>query len=693
MPQYIQNPTTGEQTTLEEKKFGTLQNAANAGYSPITADSLKPVPAIDLPEEPTNNIGVGVLEGGQAAIDYMQKQGVERLKTSQTEENSIEQMMKNLLSGEAPTDPTIAYNEAYNQANIGGLSQDVVNKQAKVKSAQSEFDVINAQLQGITAEAQAQNLALEGQARDTGTTATTATFLNRQQNEVNRQAAIKALPLQAQALIAQAKISSAQGDVDTANQTLAIAQSKFDTVFKLKSDYATQVYNYKKEQRDRIFDYLTTKEKQRLDRLQKEDDQKYQEGRDNLNLAQSWVAEAMKVGLPDVASKLTQLDENSLTFRNDLAALQGEVVKKQSELPGEQFTLSEGQTRYDSQGNIIAEQPKELNELEKLSIEEKKINIQQKLKDLEGTGELDTKTVTQVDKISSSFDSSPIVKNFNEVQNKKLSIDEILSRGTGPSDLAAIFDFMKSLDPTSVVRESEYEAASKSGNVLLGGLARFNGLFKEGGQKLPQSVRDEFSGILQDKFEAVQKQYKNLRSEKARLINQKTGSDDGLDYLIDYDFSMSKPASLEDYYQSNPDKRETVERMINENPNLSDDEILQILDPDFNGVGGDTNKAVSKAITVPDGKEGGQCGRFVNKYTGLNLGDSYKSKISKMDASITKPKPGMVFVIPYGNTGHTGFIVDIEGDQAVVKDSNYSLDEKVKTHKIPISKITGLRRV
>jgi hypothetical protein len=114
--------------------------------------------------------------------------------------------------------------------------------------------------------------------------------------------------------------------------------------------------------------------------------------------------------------------------------------------------------------------------------------------------------------------------------------------------------------------------------------------------------------------------------------------------------------------------------------------------PNFSSVGSDTNKAaVSTLMTIPDKVAGGQCGHFVNQITGLGMGDSYQSKIAKMDPSITKPAPGMVFVMPYKNTGHTGFIVGIDGKNAIVKDSNYGLDEKIKTHLIPISNMTGFR--
>lgn len=140
----------------------------------------------------------------------------------------------------------------------------------------------------------------------------------------------------------------------------------------------------------------------------------------------------------------------------------------------------------------------------------------------------------------------------------------------------------------------------------------------------------------------------------------------------------------------------TKEQLQAEFPNATPAEIDALFkeESSFNKVGGDTNQAVSKALNISDGTKAGQCGRFVNQYTGLGLGDTYQSKLAKMDKSITYPEPGMVFVMPYKNTGHTGFIKNVNNDGTVtVKDSNYSLDGKVKTHKLAINLITGLTRV
>jgi len=117
--------------------------------------------------------------------------------------------------------------------------------------------------------------------------------------------------------------------------------------------------------------------------------------------------------------------------------------------------------------------------------------------------------------------------------------------------------------------------------------------------------------------------------------------------------------------------------------------------PTFNNVDSDTNTAeeVSKIESIPDDSSGGQCGRFVNNLTGLGVGDSFDSKMAKMDETITEPEAGMVFTMPYKDSGHCGIITSIDGDMATVKDSNWGLDEKVTTHEIALNKMTGFARL
>jgi surface antigen len=74
--------------------------------------------------------------------------------------------------------------------------------------------------------------------------------------------------------------------------------------------------------------------------------------------------------------------------------------------------------------------------------------------------------------------------------------------------------------------------------------------------------------------------------------------------------------------------------------------------------------------------------------------------MAKMDKNIKYPQPGMVFTMPiYKNgksdgIGHIGFIMAINDDgTATVKDSNWSMNEKIKIHDIPIDKMTGFKIV
>lgn len=268
------------------------------------------------------------------------------------------------------------------------------------------------------------------------------------------------------------------------------------------------------------------------------------------------------------------------------------------------------------------------------------------------------------------FDNSPIVKQFNEIQNKKLVVDNLLKQGsTGPGDVALVYDFMKSLDPTSVVRESEYALGASSGNIFAGAFARFNGYFKAEGGKLPENVRKEFQNIITQRYGSVKTQYDNLYSENKRKM-QEVGISDPDVFLTNYAGALEKV-----------------------NNELGDplDEALNKLG--FKNVDSDTKKAVSKIISIPDGTAGGQCGSFIYRNTGFRVGDSFESKMAKMDPKIKVPKPGMVFTMPYRNTGHFGIILSIKNGVATVKDSNYQLDEKVRTHDLPISLMTGFNYV
>lgn len=204
--------------------------------------------------------------------------------------------------------------------------------------------------------------------------------------------------------------------------------------------------------------------------------------------------------------------------------------------------------------------------------------------------------------------------------------------------------------------------------------------------------------LLSSKLSAAGEEYKKV----VKQYPDQLLSDDNLNALekagVDINpvkktlIKQGMPAkTIFDYVMAFPEQKDAALKIKKENPDLSDDEILQVLQPDYSSGGGSVAvHTLKKVIARTDGAHGGQCGSFVNGITKLGLGDSYESKMSKMDPTIQYPEPGMVFVMPYKDTGHTGFILDVKDGMATVKDSNYSLDEKIKVHQIPVNKITGL---
>ncbi len=164
--------------------------------------------------------------------------------------------------------------------------------------------------------------------------------------------------------------------------------------------------------------------------------------------------------------------------------------------------------------------------------------------------------------IANDFRKEQIVKDYNATLNKSQSVKSIIDKGVGgPGDLAIVYEFMNGLDPTSVVRESEYAAAAKSGNIFQGALARFNGYLKEEGGILPDNVKSAFSSILDSKFKVATGLYDNLRNEYARRIDNATGSDKGKDFLTDY--SKADPARdpLLVHIQEHPEDRDKIEQI------------------------------------------------------------------------------------------------------------------------------------
>lgn len=142
------------------------------------------------------------------------------------------------------------------------------------------------------------------------------------------------------------------------------------------------------------------------------------------------------------------------------------------------------------------------------------------------------KTANDVNK---DFESQPIVKSYNDGLQKYMVLEDTLANGIdGVQDLQLVYDFMKSVDPTSVVRTEEFENAAKTGNIFEGAFANFNKAFGSGGF-LPEQVKQDFVRAARSSFEAKNSQYYNVKSEYTKRMNNTLNTNNGANYLTAYE--------------------------------------------------------------------------------------------------------------------------------------------------------------
>lgn len=161
------------------------------------------------------------------------------------------------------------------------------------------------------------------------------------------------------------------------------------------------------------------------------------------------------------------------------------------------------------------------------------------------SGALMPEDAETVDAIDKEFRSEPIVKEYNTAVAKRGAVLEIMNNGvSGVQDLLLVYEFMKSVDPTSVVRESEFDNAAKTGNIFAGQWTKFNqGYFGAGGF-LPSEVKSSFTNALNASYSSKQNLYNNLKTQFGEKINRRLGVQNGSDFLTQYDAAAPIEATL-----------------------------------------------------------------------------------------------------------------------------------------------------
>lgn len=192
--------------------------------------------------------------------------------------------------------------------------------------------------------------------------------------------------------------------------------------------------------------------------------------------------------------------------------------------PGEGFSLSPGQTRYDASGNPIVSAPGNSDPVRWDTVTTEAgvfarnplTNEMQRLGDRPNRNEGEGREFKQEDILRDGYFKA--AKPFVDLRTNYQRIQAASKDETGASDIAMVYSFMKMLDPTSVVREGEFATAENAGGVD----SRITSLYNRvlNGQRLSPQVRSEFLQQSARQFDEQWKSYGATRSQWQSLAKQ-----------------------------------------------------------------------------------------------------------------------------------------------------------------------------
>jgi hypothetical protein len=123
-----------------------------------------------------------------------------------------------------------------------------------------------------------------------------------------------------------------------------------------------------------------------------------------------------------------------------------------------------------------------------------------------------------------------LAKPYFETRDAFSRIEQAASQPSAAGDLALIFNYMKMLDPGSVVREGEFATAQNAAGVP----DRISNLYNRvlSGERLGEGQRKDFVGQARGLFQRQERQYQHLQGQY-RGIAERTGLDTR-NVMLDY---------------------------------------------------------------------------------------------------------------------------------------------------------------
>lgn len=327
---YSATPSSGDGMTPQQ--IAAARASGNDPYA-ITPKSMQPATPVAIsnpvqPVVPTGTVASGnaLLAANthtltQAELDA-QNAALGRTQQNPGSTSTAPDYFKEYL--DKLTKPSSA-SDLYT-ADTSGIDALQADKNAKAQltlNAQAKLRAVQAQIQAITDQGTADSLLQENTFGTTGNT-------SGQQAQIARNAAIRALPLQSEALVAQAELASAQGNEALSQSILQQAQDHADKMFQIHITDTTNDYNYRKDLITKVYDFATKQQQVQLDAQNKAHDEAFKLKTLAMTDANDYAKTAIANGQGALGAKIQSLDTNSITYSADVAKLAGQIVPKAS---------------------------------------------------------------------------------------------------------------------------------------------------------------------------------------------------------------------------------------------------------------------------------------------------------------------------------------------------------------------------
>lgn len=508
----------GGMTTSTSPTLGSMSLMSSPStFSSLSSQSFAPSPSISMPSKPSVSNPGTINNGGLiGALSEM----------SAYDPNTNSFLPKEITTGTEPVDPQLEGRMKIEQMlqemipKKGNIYEDpdIQRQQREVQKRQQEVNNYTAQLNSVVAQQNADLLRLREIGSQEGVT---ETVYGGQQATINREAAIKALPIQAQ-------IAAAQGN-------LQLAEDYLTQLTTWKQEAIDNEYTYKKDVYSSIQNFLDKREAAQLKMIEKEDERAYAMTKDFIAEQDYWIRQAITNGQTHLVSGL-----NNARSREELFKIAGSMA--------DQSTMG-GQTM------VTQKEAAALNQQIASSDSYKAIN--------------------------KGRDSLQFLEDFEAEFNKDPSL-RFVGAGRGNVEAkynAAILNLKEFFNlgvlngPDEKILKGILPSPTDPRTLYKGGPATISAGI--------QSMKQQISQTLDDRYQSLRNQYSSYSPEQ--IIN-----------LKDLDRK---------YVESKVKVDPKVKQMIQENPNLSHDDVIQVLFPEyqkqsFNSVGGDTNIAsIKQAIS------------------------------------------------------------------------------------------------